>query len=48
MVELDFAETADGAFAVFHDWTLDCRSEGTGGLRARTLADLQRLDIGHG
>ena len=48
MVEIDIAPTADGRIAVFHDWTLDCRTDGTGDLRAATLAELQALDIGHG
>ena len=27
IVELDIHPTTDGQFAVFHDWTLDCRTE---------------------
>ncbi len=30
MVELDVAPTRDGQLVVFHDWTLDCRTEGQG------------------
>lgn len=48
VVELDIAETADGRFAVFHDWTLDCRTDGTGEIRDRTMAELKALDVGHG
>jgi glycerophosphoryl diester phosphodiesterase len=48
IVELDIHPTVDGHFAVFHDWTLDCRTEGTGVTRAHTLAQLQQLDIGYG
>ncbi len=48
MVEIDIAPTADGRIAVFHDWTLDCRTNGTGEVRSKTLAELQALDIGHG
>lgn len=29
-LELDVHPTTDGKFAVFHDWTLDCRTEGKG------------------
>jgi len=48
IVEFDIHPTTDGAFAVFHDWTVDCRTEGTGVTRTHTLAELQRLDIGYG
>lgn len=48
VVELDIHPTTDGAFAVFHDWTLDCRTDGHGVTREKTIADLKRLDIGYG
>jgi len=48
IVELDIHPTTDGQFAVFHDWTLDCRTDGTGNTRDHSLADLKALDIGHG
>jgi glycerophosphoryl diester phosphodiesterase len=48
MVEIDVAPTADGQVVVFHDWTLDCRTDGQGEVRARTLAELKALDIGYG
>ncbi len=48
VVELDVHPTTDGAFAVFHDWTLDCRTEGTGVTREHSLAELKALDIGYG
>ncbi|MEQ9813441.1 MAG: glycerophosphodiester phosphodiesterase family protein [Azospirillaceae bacterium] len=48
IVEIDVQPTADGAFVLFHDWTLDCRTEASGVTRERTLADLRALDIGHG
>jgi glycerophosphoryl diester phosphodiesterase len=47
-VEIDIHRTADGQLVVFHDWTVDCRTEGSGVTNQQTLADLQRLDIGHG
>lgn len=47
-VEFDVHWTADGQFAVFHDWTLDCRTEGAGVTREHSLADLQALDVGYG
>jgi len=48
VVELDVHPTADGAFAVFHDWTLDCRTDGTGVTREQSLAYLKSLDVGYG
>ena len=48
MVELDVAPTADGQMAVFHDWTLDCRTDGKGEVRAATMARLKQLDPGYG
>ena len=29
IVEFDVHPTSDGQFAVFHDWTLDCRTAAT-------------------
>jgi glycerophosphoryl diester phosphodiesterase len=48
MVELDIHPTTDGQFAVFHDWTVDCRTDGKGVTREHSLAELKRLDIGYG
>lgn len=48
MVEIDVAPTADGRMAVFHDWTVDCRTEGHGETRSLTLAQLKSLDPGYG
>ncbi len=48
VVEIDVHPTTDGQFAVFHDWTLDCRTEGHGETRAHTMAELRRLDVGYG
>ncbi|NEP62432.1 MAG: glycerophosphodiester phosphodiesterase [Symploca sp. SIO2G7] len=47
-VEFDIHPTTDGHFAVFHDWTVNCRTNGTGVTREHTLASLQSLDIGYG
>jgi len=47
-VEFDIHPTTDGNFAVFHDWTVDCRTEGHGVTREQTTAYLKSLDIGHG
>ena len=48
MIELDIHPTTDGEFAVFHDWTLDCRTNGSGKVRDHTAADLKALDLGYG
>jgi glycerophosphoryl diester phosphodiesterase len=48
VIEFDVQPTTDGQFAVFHDWTLDCRTNGTGETRAHTMAELKTLDIGYG
>ncbi len=48
VVELDVNLTTDGEFAVFHDWTLDCRTNGSGEVRRSTMSALRNLDIGYG
>jgi len=48
VVEVDVHPTADGEFAVFHDWTLDCRTDGHGVTREQTMATLRTLDLGYG
>ena len=48
IVEIDIHPTTDGRFAVFHDWTVDCRTDGTGVTREHSLAELKALDIGYG
>lgn len=47
-VEIDVHRTTDDRFAIFHDWTLDCRTNGSGVTRNHTLGELQGLDIGYG
>lgn len=48
VIEFDIHPTTDGQFAVFHDWTIDCRTNGKGVTREHTMAYLKTLDIGHG
>jgi glycerophosphoryl diester phosphodiesterase len=48
MVEFDVQVTSDGQLAVFHDSTLECRTDGTGRVADHTLAELRRLDLGYG
>lgn len=47
-VEFDIHPTTDGEFAVFHDWTLDCRTDGHGVTREHSMAELRNLDVGYG
>ncbi|MGD6779692.1 glycerophosphodiester phosphodiesterase family protein [Sutcliffiella horikoshii] len=48
VVELDVHPTTDGEFAVFHDWTLECRTDGEGVTREHTMEELRQLDVGYG
>lgn len=48
MVEIDIHPTTDGEFAVFHDWTLECRTDGQGVTREQSMAYLRTLDVGYG
>lgn len=48
IIELDIHPTTDGEFAVFHDWTLDCRTNGGGKTRDHSATQLRALDIGYG
>ncbi|MCP3030812.1 glycerophosphodiester phosphodiesterase [Halobacillus sp. A1] len=48
VVEFDVQPTIDGEFAVFHDWTLECRTDGEGVTREHTMQELKELDVGYG
>lgn len=48
IVEVQIHPTTDGQFAVFHDWTLECRTNGHGVTREQSMAYLKTLDIGYG
>ena len=48
VVELDVKLTKDNKLAVFHDFTLEYRTDGTGELGDYTMAELKMLDIGYG
>jgi len=48
IVELDIHTTTDGEFAGFHDWTVDCRTEGKGVTRELPMTYLRTLDLGYG
>jgi glycerophosphoryl diester phosphodiesterase len=47
-IEIDVHRTADDHLVVFHDWTLDCRTNGIGVTHEQTLEYLRRLDLGYG
>ena len=48
VVELDIHLTPDKAFAVMHDWTVDCRTEGKGTTQDLSIEYLKTLDLGYG
>jgi glycerophosphoryl diester phosphodiesterase len=45
---IDLQRTKDGQLVIFSDDDLACRTNGSGTIGDKTLAELQRLDIGHG
>jgi glycerophosphoryl diester phosphodiesterase len=45
---LDVRASADGHAMIFRDADLSCRTDGAGPVAARSLAELQRLDVGYG
>lgn len=47
VVEIDVHLTPDNIFAVFHDWTVDCRTNGTGQTNKIPFAQLQALDAAY-
>jgi glycerophosphoryl diester phosphodiesterase len=47
VADVDIHPTSDGEFVVFHDWTVDCRTDGHGVTRELPLATLKKLDIGY-
>lgn len=48
IIEIDIKLTTDGEIVVFHDETLDCRTDGTGRTHDQSLAYLKTLDVGYG
>jgi glycerophosphoryl diester phosphodiesterase len=48
VVELDVHLTPEGRFAVLHDWTVDCRTEGKGVTETLDMTYLKTLDVGYG
>ncbi len=48
IIEFDVHPTIDNEFVVFHDWTLDCRTDGHGVVREQDSRYLKTLDVGYG
>jgi glycerophosphoryl diester phosphodiesterase len=48
IVEIDIHPTTDNQLAVFHDWTLDCRTNARGITHEQSMTNLKKLDIGAG
>src|ERR1700728_2540316 len=48
VVEVDVKLTKDHEFVLFHDNALECRTDGTGWVGERSLAELKTLDVGFG
>lgn len=48
MVEIDIRPTQDNQLVVFHDWMLECRTNGRGNVKDHTVDYLKTLDIGYG
>ena len=46
MIECDLQLTADGHVVIFHDWTVERTSNGSGVVRELPLAALRGLDAG--
>ncbi|MGL5311975.1 MAG: glycerophosphodiester phosphodiesterase family protein [Peptostreptococcaceae bacterium] len=48
LVELDIKLTKDNQLAVFHDYLLEYRTNGTGEIENFTMEELKKLDVGYG
>lgn len=48
VVELDVHLTPDGELAVFHDWTLECRTDARGVTEETPMDQLRAVDVGYG
>jgi glycerophosphoryl diester phosphodiesterase len=48
IVEIDIRPTKDNQLIVFHDWMLECRTNGRGSVIDHTVDYLKTLDIGYG
>jgi len=48
VVEIDVHQTTDNVLAVFHDWRLECQTNGHGETHRQNYKTLTSLDIGYG
>jgi glycerophosphoryl diester phosphodiesterase len=48
IVEIDVRTTKDHQFVLFHDYGLDCRTDGSGLISEHSLAELREVDVGYG
>jgi len=48
IVEIDIRRSSDNHLVVFHDWRLECRTDGEGEVSEQSLDYLRSLDIGCG
>jgi glycerophosphoryl diester phosphodiesterase len=48
IVEIDVRTTKDHQFVLFHDHSLDCRTDGSGLVSEHSLAELREIDVGYG
>jgi glycerophosphoryl diester phosphodiesterase len=48
IVEIDIRRSSDNHLVIFHDYALECRTNGQGNVSDHPLAYLQGLDIGYG
>jgi glycerophosphoryl diester phosphodiesterase len=48
IVEIDIHPTTDKQLAIFHDWAIDCRTNGKGITHEQSMKTLKKLDIGYG
>jgi glycerophosphoryl diester phosphodiesterase len=48
VIHLNVHRTSDDQLVVFHDWTLDCATNGTGPVQKSSFEQLNNLDAGYG
>lgn len=48
VIHLNVQRTSDDQLIVFHDWTLDCATNGTGEVNQKSFSELQFIDAGYG
>jgi glycerophosphoryl diester phosphodiesterase len=48
IIHLNVHRTRDDHLVVFHDWTLDCATNGTGPVNKKSFAELELIDAGYG